>query len=373
MKRLCARPALWILFFVLFFGLFFSTYGEAGSDEGLAEILVTPAFFRPFMQPASNKTEETHRIALLASGLLCVILAIALVLSVRKQRLLEKRLRGYDLDFNIKYPKHPAAEQSDEFWQLKRRNARLMQLLEELEKDGEAGRRIQFRLLPKTPQEFGNYHFRHMLYPSRYFSGDFLDWFEIDEEHIGFYFADVSGHGLPSSFLTVFLKNLIDKAFDNYQSGNNRLILNPSEILLYVNGEFLRQQFDKHLTLFYGLINKKTNTLICSGGGQYPFPVLASAENDVQTIGENAYPLGLFSFAEYKNHEYSLPERFILTIASDGFLELMEGKDLLEREAAFIQLCREGEISDLTLRKRLDLRRKEALPDDVTLLIIAKE
>jgi serine phosphatase RsbU (regulator of sigma subunit) len=319
-----------------------------------------------------EKLRET-KTALLAVVIICAILAIAFVLLLRRYCLLKSRLNNFNRDFNTMPSKFHGAEPSDELKKLKKRNVRLKQLLDELEKDGEAGRRIQFRLLPKSPQKFGGYLFRHMLYPSRYFSGDFLDCFEIDEGHIGFYFADVSGHGLPSSFLTVFLKNLIDRTRDNYKSGNNRIILNPSELLLHVNEEFLRQQFDKHLTLFYGLIDKGTNTLLCASGGQYPFPVLTSAENDVRAIGESAYPLGLFSFAEYKNLSYPLPERFSLTIASDGLLEIMEGKDLLEREAAFMQFCREGEISDLALRKRLDLFKREALPDDVTLLIITKE
>ena len=374
MKRLrtyLARMPVLVLSCALFFiasgqngGLFAADGGpEVPYDAEAASIAAHPP----------EEQAQTYLTALLVSGGVCAVLSAALALSIRKRRLLEKILHTYEQDADTKRLRHPAVEQANELRKLKRRNVRLKQLLEELEQDGEAGRRVQFSLLPRTPQRFNAYLFRHTLYPSRYFSGDFLDWFEIDEEHIGFYFADVSGHGLPSSFLTVFLKNLIDKTLDNYQSGNNRLILDPAETLHHINKEFLRQQFDKHLTLFYGIMNTTTNTLLSASGGQYPFPVLTSDENDVCVIGESAYPLGLFNFASYKNQIYSLPERFTLTIASDGFLELMEGRNLLEREAAFMQLCREGEISDLFLRKRLDLGWRETLPDDVTLLIITKE
>jgi serine phosphatase RsbU (regulator of sigma subunit) len=200
-----------------------------------------------------------------------------------------------------------------------------------------------------------------------------LDWFEIDKDHVVFYFADVSGHGPPSSFLTVFLKNLIDRTRDEYTDGRSQLILNPAKVLFYVNGEILKQHFEKHVTLFYGIIDKRERSLSYTNGGQYPFPVFSSAAGDVFTLDEGAHPPGLFGFADYFNNTITLPEEFTLTIASDGLLELMDGKNIFDRETAFIELCRKGEISDSTLCKRLDLYKKGALPDDVTLLIITKD
>jgi len=330
-----------------------------------------PAQASPPVQTEGGMDETYCALLLLAGAVLAVLLTV-LVFSVRTRRLLQKKLREHEHAFHslVKRLEDSVAERTDK---LRRENLRQSRLLAELERDAEAGRSVQFGLLPKSPRSFAPYRFQHMLYPSRYFSGDFLDWFEIDEGHIGFYLADVSGHGLSSSFLTVLLKSLIDKTLEGYTSGNDRLILNPAGVLLHVNGEILRQRFDKHLTLVYGVIDTKANTLLYTSGGQFPFPVLVSGENDIRSIGEDAYPLGLFAFADYQNQSCALPERFSLIIASDGLLELMDGENLIERENNFAELCREGEISDRTLRKRLDLRVGEALTDDVTLLIITKE
>ena len=82
-------------------------------------------------------------------------------------------------------------------------NRELRQTLKYLEQDEKAGRRIQFQLLPEDNRTFGGYTFRRRLYPSTYLSGDFVDYFPIDDRHVGFYMADVSGHGAASAFVTV--------------------------------------------------------------------------------------------------------------------------------------------------------------------------
>ncbi|MBP7230191.1 MAG: response regulator, partial [Moraxellaceae bacterium] len=76
-----------------------------------------------------------------------------------------------------------------------------------LKEDQEAGRRVQLRMLPPTPHVFNeDCHFSHRIIPSLYLSGDFVDYFRMGPDRIGFYLADVSGHGASSAFVTVFLK-----------------------------------------------------------------------------------------------------------------------------------------------------------------------
>jgi DNA-binding NtrC family response regulator len=107
-------------------------------------------------------------------------------------------------------------ERSRHFKQNREQQARLEQLNRELEEalgrlrtDQEAGRQIQFRLLPADAQLFGSYRFSRRLFPSLFLSGDFIDYFAIDDSHVGFFMADVSGHGAASAFVTVMVKTLV--------------------------------------------------------------------------------------------------------------------------------------------------------------------
>ncbi|HAS86693.1 MAG TPA: fused response regulator/phosphatase, partial [Candidatus Competibacteraceae bacterium] len=84
-------------------------------------------------------------------------------------------------------------------------NEQLRQTLRRLQEDESAARRIQFQLLPENDKVYRSYRFNRHLLTSQYLSGDFVDYFAIDGEHLGFYIADVSGHGVSSAFVTVML------------------------------------------------------------------------------------------------------------------------------------------------------------------------
>src|SRR5690606_40550624 len=83
-----------------------------------------------------------------------------------------------------------------------------------------AGRHIQLKLFPERGREIDGLQFDHLIKPSLYLSGDFLDYFQIDERNVVFYLADVSGHGASSAFVTVLLKNLTNRLQRNLRRGS---------------------------------------------------------------------------------------------------------------------------------------------------------
>ena len=107
----------------------------------------------------------------------------------------------------------------------------LEKLNRELEADEEAGRRVQFQLLPEDNRRFGEITFTRRLFPSMYLSGDFLDYFAIDASHTGFYIADVSGHGVASAFVTVMIKTLVGQYRESYWHDRDATILDPASTL----------------------------------------------------------------------------------------------------------------------------------------------
>lgn len=95
--------------------------------------------------------------------------------------------------------------------QLEQANQRLAASLQQLEDDEAVGRRIQFQLLPQENHQILDYTFNRHLLTSMYLSGDFVDYFPLDEGRIGFYIADVSGHGVSSALVTVLLKSYMSR------------------------------------------------------------------------------------------------------------------------------------------------------------------
>lgn len=255
--------------------------------------------------------------------------------------------------------------------ELERSNLKLSRSLNILEQDEKAGRMIQFNLLPREIKDIGTYHFERYLAPSLYLSGDFVDYFAIDDNHVGFYMADVSGHGVSSAFITVFLESFIHNNIENYKSKQDNRILDPAEILAKLNEELISQNSGKHITIFYGILSKSDNTLTYTNGGQFPLPMLAH-DQDVKTISLPGSAVGLFTFAKYKNSKMQLPDEFSLVIFSDGILEILPAKSLAEKQKHLETLVKEPDLNVRMLVENTGIKHKEILPDDVTILLIRR-
>lgn len=250
-------------------------------------------------------------------------------------------------------------------------NRQLQQSLLRLREDEEAGRRLQFQLLPRDNQSFDNYQFSRKLWTSLYLSGDFVDYFYIDDDHLGFYIADVSGHGVSSAFVTVLLKSYMNRYLELFRQKKNKGILDPAKILARMNHNLIESDLDKYLTMFYGILYKPANQLYYSNGGQFPFPILFDGET-ARFIKCKSKPVGLFDFAEYQAETLNLPEKFVIAIFSDGILESLPQSKLIEKQQFLLSLVQNSEVSAQSLTQSLGLESTKTPPDDITLLLIKK-
>jgi serine phosphatase RsbU (regulator of sigma subunit) len=252
--------------------------------------------------------------------------------------------------------------------ELQRANQQLRQHLEQLQQDADAGRKLQQQLMPPSERVLGAYRFNRYLLPSLYLSGDFVDYFLIDSDHVGFYLADVSGHGVPSALVTVLLKSLVDHQVELHQNEGEHLILDPAGLLSRLSSDLLAQQLDKYLTIFYGVIDTEHNRLSYSNGGHFP-PPLSIDEQSVRPLQQRGYPVGMFDYASYENAslDLSAPQRLLLF--SDGVLDALPGPRLRDKRARLEDTASRLELDAAGLLADLGLTSDGAYPDDITLLI----
>jgi len=251
-------------------------------------------------------------------------------------------------------------------------NRELEKNLDLLQKDQEAGRQAQLQLLPPTEGTINGYHFQHIIIPSLNLSGDFIDYFEISSRYVGFYFADVSGHGSAAAFVTMMLKSLVNQPLRQFRSGENEIIINPEELMSYLNEEFLSANLGKHITLFYAVIDNEEQVLRYSVAGQYPAPVLAS-DSDIVALKDDGFPLGLFSWATYQSNMVSIDRGFKLLMVSDGWLELIPVGDKPASEAYLLDFVKKNPINIPVLMKPVKQYQDDNPPDDITVFIVEKE
>ena len=253
---------------------------------------------------------------------------------------------------------------------LERVNRELRNGLDELRSDQHAGRLVQMKMLPEFIEQQG-LSFKHIIKPSLMLSGDFLDYFPLDNEHFGFYIADVSGHGASSAFVTVLLKNLTYRLKRNLKRGSSDDLYHPVKVLQRINEELLDTECGKHLTIVYGVINTKTLKFNYSVGAHFPMPVLYTA-GKAQYLEGRGMPVGLFRDAEYKNYEMQLPEQFTLTMFSDGVLELLSLPSLAHKEEYLLNLIEKEAGNHESINRALALESDADVPDDIALMTLVR-
>jgi len=212
--------------------------------------------------------------------------------------------------------------------------AELRDMRHELEADQRAGQYIQMGMLPESPAQLGELELAHRIAPSLFLSGDFIDYFELDEHRTVFYVADVSGHGASSAFVTVLLKNFSNRLQVDLSEQAN---VDPASILTWINGELISQHMNKHVAMFLGCIDQRAGTLSYANAAQFP-PALLLTGSKLVSLEQKGKPLGLFPKASYAAQRVDFPAGARLLVFSDGVLDLIVGDTLADKEEKLRQI-----------------------------------
>jgi|LSQX01.2.fsa_nt_gb sigma-B regulation protein RsbU (phosphoserine phosphatase) len=163
---------------------------------------------------------------------------------------------------------HYAVEVLRDITKEKELETRILKQNLKLQQDLEMARKLQMQLLPRDIQVTG-VDFAYRYHPCDDLSGDMVNLFQIDKDHIGLYIADVSGHGVSASMLTVFLISVL-----------SRRVYSPARALYRLFRQFNAGDFDKnsYITVFYAIYNLKTRLLTYANAGHNCIPIICGPE-----------------------------------------------------------------------------------------------
>lgn len=250
--------------------------------------------------------------------------------------------------------------------ELEASNQQLQHTLAELEAGERAGKQVQFKLLPPSEASFGVYQFSHALFPSEFMSGDFVDYFAADEHKVVFYIADVSGHGVASAFVTVYLKRFISANLEHFRRGSSNRLTDPAAMLAALNNELLQEKIGKYIALFYAVLNISSGAITYANAGAFPWPLLLQGQQ-AEYLPLKSTPVGMFDFASYHNSHLQLQPNSRLLLFSDGILDLMPQADN-EQKLQYLSAISQQQPEISSLLQALAITPGQPLPDDLTIL-----
>lgn len=224
-------------------------------------------------------------------------------------------------------------------------NTRLQAAQKVLEDDLKAAAWMQEQLLPSASLQAHGLRCEWRLQPSGYVAGDIFNFFALNEEQIGFYLLDVSGHGVPAAMLSVTLSMMLTpdathgSPFSRYNPATGDIeVLSPGDAIRELNTRF-RPKDDRYFTMVYGLYDTGASLLRLAQAG-HPGPIKIEPGGGLQILGTGGMPIGIWDDIDFDCFETSFVPGDRLLLYSDGVTECMNSEGQLFGETRLLDYLR---------------------------------
>lgn len=194
---------------------------------------------------------------------------------------------------------------------------------ERLRRDLQIARDIQQRLLPEKCPEVDGYEIAAIGSAATEVGGDYYDFFWIDDTHLGFVVADVSGKGVHAALIAAMIRSI----FRTQARGNTDVRSSLAQANGFI-GEDLRS--DMFVTCIYGILDTEKSTFEWGRAGHEPLVVVhASGETDV--LSPNGFALGVVPSPDFDEllevETLHLKSGDRILIFTDGLTEAMNAEE----------------------------------------------
>lgn len=241
-----------------------------------------------------------------------------------------------------------------------------------LDTDLIAAKHLQQGLIQDRQHKFDSGCLSLLLQERSHIGGDMVGHFPVDNDIVGFFAFDVSGHGISSALLIARLAGMVLGASPATnialtQRDGRTICRSPAKVLEDLNDIMFEElETDHFFTAVLGFFNHVTGQItLCQGG--HPHPLYIARSGHIWSIGEGGLPIGLIPGAEFRDTTVRLLPGDRLLVISDGIPETPNRdrtNQLSERGLAWL-LTQYHEMDALNLFVRLlsDLKQFQGSAD----------
>lgn len=234
--------------------------------------------------------------------------------------------------------------------------------------DRQEARQIQLSLLPAGALVTNTAQVAYRFEPYAGVGGDFADFFELPNGHVGIYIGDVVGKGLSAAMYAALVMGML--------RGTHKTGTDTSTVLATLNQRLLvRPVSGRYAATVYAVYDPVTRQLAFSNAG-LPYPLLASSQACTQ-LGEGGLPSGLRGGSSYQTHRVQLNPGDSVLFATDGLTELRDNhnNDFSWERLAEIWRNSSGKSAEQALELLFEEARRfskgsHAHQDDITAVVL---
>jgi sigma-B regulation protein RsbU (phosphoserine phosphatase) len=261
--------------------------------------------------------------------------------------------------------------------ELAERTRILKETNDRIQEDLRAAAAAQRQLLPDFKEEMSGFDISSAFVPSSFVSGDMFGCFPLNEDTLGFYMIDVSGHGVHASLLSVALGYLITPEFFRTFALQDGQPFDPAALVANLNDRFYSSDNDEYFTMFCGVIDTASGELTyCQAA--YPSPYYVDEEGAVDMVGNGGFPVALLPSMTYENNSIHLAQGGTLVVCSDAVTEAENeknapfGLDRLKRMVGTMPYVGAKQMPETIVQSLTDWRGGNTLEDDLTVVALKR-
>ncbi|HHC74135.1 MAG TPA: fused response regulator/phosphatase [Thiothrix sp.] len=245
-----------------------------------------------------------------------------------------------------------------------------------IEKDLQHASQTQLSVLPE-PLKHEKCTTAWLFKPAIFVGGDTFNYYFVSADLLVFFTIDISGHGVSSAMISMSLQFAIFQTTSLYGGDINeeRLQEVPRVFAENLNKMMLNDKSEHYLTMIFGIADLKNKKIhYVQAGHPYPF-IYRKAEQHLEMLSVNGFPIGLFDLAQYETQTISFNSGDKFIVYSDGISEnksalnqtLLES-DNLQRH--FQEICHLSTDDMMSHIKQYWLTHEQInhLPDDISVL-----
>jgi serine phosphatase RsbU (regulator of sigma subunit) len=187
---------------------------------------------------------------------------------------------------------------------LRAANQELARMNAKFDAELQLAQRVQQGFLPARFPRHDRIVFDQYYLTCEVLGGDLYDVFEIDQDHIGLYMADVGGRGVSAALVSGLLRMAVSTIRHQQGAGTASLFVDmtrPDVVLRSIN-QLLHKEIPRgeSITLIYGVFDLLQNRLLLASAG-HPHPAIYSGRQQSAhwCRVQNGEPLGLKADQEY--------------------------------------------------------------------------
>jgi len=230
---------------------------------------------------------------------------------------------------------------------------------------------VQKAFLPKHPLCVNGVLADWVFEPCELLGGDMLDVFDAGDGMVGFYILDMSGHGAASALVAVAVTELVRSLLK--EDSDSCILHSPKDVLQYLDSYYPVERFEKHFTIFYGVVDTARRQIHYSNGGHWP-ALLVRNDNSIEQLDEGGTIIGLSGVIPFESGTVSYEEGERLLLYTDGIIEHRRENGPIfgpQRVTDFVKesiQCDINEVARSLYTDVLNFGRGTAPKDDMTIL-----